>query len=518
MSVQVPGDVEDVAGVLAPALARAPSRIALVDARRRYTFGELESAVNRAAHALRALGVSAGERVAACLPNRAEIVIAFLATQRLGALWVGIAKPLAPPEKRYLLEDSGARVYLVSRDRLDEARSIAAPHVQHIIEVGADDDSDTWSRLLAAAPDDALRCDIDPHAPAAIAYTSGTTGFPKGAIHSQHNLILMGAIARACGFYPPDMAHGVMLPLTTLNLMVLVPLLTLQNGATCVVLDAKKAHELSQKVAEHRIGHFTAVPAIYHDLFTSPEVSPRDLASLVQPEMGGANIPPVLRDIYRERFGREICVGYGMTEAPATVTRTRADAMFSPGLCGHPLPQYELEILDAEGSSLGAGEVGEICIRGTRSGPFAGMYTPMLGYWNKPDATREVLRDGRYHSGDLGMLDEQGQLFVMGRKKELIIRGGANIYPAEVERVLCEQPGVVAAAVLGIPDERLGERVIAYLELAPGQHLDVSAMRARLESQLARYKLPEELHQVSSMPRNAMGKIVKPELLRSQLR
>jgi long-chain acyl-CoA synthetase len=505
--------VGHVAGVLAPVLAQDPSRTALVDARRRYSFAELDEAVNRAAHLLHGRGVRAGDRVAACLPNRAEIVIAFLATQRLGALWVGIAKPLAAPEKRYLLEDSGACVYLVSPDLALEARDIAPASLREVIEVDAGAGLDRWSRLLAEASATPLAADIDPHAPAAIAYTSGTTGFPKGAVHSQHNLVLMGAVARECGFYPPDMAHGVMLPLTTLNLLVLVPLLTLQSGAPCVVLDVKKGAQLAQRVREERIGHFTAVPAIYHDLFTSPDVAQADLASLVQPEMGGANIPPAIRDVYRQRFGKEICVGYGMTEAPATVTRTRPDATFTPGLCGHPLPQFRLEIHGDDGPRP-AGEVGEICVLGASEGPFAGAYTPMLGYWNKPDATREVLRDGRYHTGDLGKLDEHGQLFVLGRKKELIIRGGANIYPAEVERVLHELPGVAAAAVVGVPDERLGERVVAYVELTPGAAWDEAAARARIERELARYKWPEELSVVASMPRNAMGKIVKGQLRR----
>jgi long-chain acyl-CoA synthetase len=489
-----------------------PTHAALVDAHRRYTYGELDEAVTRAAQALYTLGVRAGDRVAACLPNQADIVIAFLATQRLAALWVGIAKPLAPPEKRYLLEDSGARVYLVSPDLVSEATSIAPATLEHVIDVASGGAECTWSRITAQASSSPISEAIDPHAPAAIAYTSGTTGFPKGAVHSQHNLVLMGAVARAAGFYPSDMAHGVMLPLTTLNLMVLVPLLTLQSGAACVVLDSKKPLELARKVREQRIGHLTAVPAIYHDLFTHPEVQQSDLASLVQPEVGGANIPPALRDVYRTRFGREICVGYGMTEAPATVTRTRPDASYAAGLCGHPLPQFALEIRSASGERLSAGEVGEICVLGAHEGPFANVYTPMLGYWNKPEATCDVLRDGRYHTGDLGMLDEHGQLFVMGRQKELIIRGGANVYPAEVERVLHEHPGVAAAAVLGVPDERLGERVVAFVELSPGASYDEAALRKRLEQSLARYKQPAELHVVESMPRNAMGKVVKSQL------
>jgi long-chain acyl-CoA synthetase len=375
-------------------------------------------------------------------------------------------------------------------------------------------DPDTrMMRELARSSVGTPRADLDPHAPSAIAYTSGTTGVPKGAVYSQHNLMLMGAMARALLLYPPDMPHGVMLPLTTLNLMVLVPLLTLQSGAPCIVLESARPMPLARRVREEAIGHFTAVPTIYHDLLTHPDVQLSDLATLVEPEMGGAHIPPAVRELVRSKLGIDVCVGYGMTEAPATVSRTRHGQTHAPGLCGHALPHVSLEVRDEQDRVLEHSKVGEICVRAATHGPLAGSYTPMLGYWQKPEATREVLRDGRYYTGDLGMLDEHGDLTVLGRQKEVIVRGGAKIYPAEIERVLHDDPAIVAAAVLGKPDARLGERVIAFIELAPNKVADLDAVRARCEGALARYKVPEAFFVVDRMPRNAMGKIVKRQLV-----
>ena len=504
--------VGTIAAVLDPVLAAAPERLALVDDTYRYSFAALDEAVCRAANALYSLGVREGDRVAASLPNRAGIVIAFLATQRLGAIWLGLSSVLAAPEKQAILQDAGVSLYLATQDLAREAEGLQMPALREIVSFDLRDPTTRFMRELAQTKSEPRRAAIDPHAPSAIAYTSGTTGVPKGAVHSQHNLMLMGAMARELGLYVPDMPHGVMLPLTTLNLMVLAPLVTLQLGAPCVVLESARPLELARRVREERIGHFTAVPTIYHDLLTHAEVDLTDLATLREPEIGGANIPRAIRELVHTRLGKQTCVGYGMTEAPATVTRTHSGAPHAEGLCGHPLPHVSIEIRDEESRLLSDGKVGEICVTAAEHGPLAGVYTPMLGYWNQPEATREVLREGRYYTGDLGLLDESGQLFVLGRKKEVIVRGGSKIYPAEIERVLHEDPAIVAAAVLGKPDARLGERVVAFIEVKPGVAIDLDALRARCERVLARYKVPEALFVVQSMPRNAMGKIVKREL------
>lgn len=515
----IPGGPQTVADVLERGVGAHPGREALVGRDARYTYAELDRAANRAASALRELGVAPGDRVAACLPNCAEIVVAFLGCMRLGAIWVGVNRPLAPPEKAYLLGDAEASVLLADPDVAAqvEARRGELPSLRHVVVAGPDG---AWSELVARAPETRPGVPIDPFAPAAIAYTGGTTGFPKGAVHSQHNLLVPGAAARITGAWGPDERQGVLLPLTILNLVVLVPLVAFQVGSTCVCMDRVDPLGVAEWVREERIATFHAVPAILHDLLTHPEVKPGDLATLTRPEVGGADCPDAFRRLYRERFGTDVSIGYGMTEAPTAVTRAEpahgaprlGGSPGAPGLCGRPLPWIEIQIRDDDGRVLPANEVGEICVAPARTGPVAGIYTPMLGYWKRPEETRAALRDGVLRTGDLGCLDEDGVLFIRGRRKELILRGGANVYPAEIERVLHDDPRVRACAVVGKPDERLGERVVAFVERAPGAEVTAEELRARCARELARYKVPEEWRFVDALPRTPMGKIRKPDL------
>ena len=493
--------------VLDRRVSSTPDQLALVGRSGRFSYGELDRAANRAANALAALGVTRGERVAACLPNDVDIVIAFLGAMRLGAIWVGINKPLAAREKAYCLRDSGARALLAPADVIGSLAGERASlgELRHAVEVAPG--------TFACCGDDARPAlELDHHAPAAIAYTSGTTGFPKGAVHSHHNLLLPGAVAAASGTYGADVRQGVLLPLTILNLVVLGPLVAFQDGSALVCIDRIDPEGVADWVRRERVGHFAAVPTVLYDLLTHPSVGRDDLASLRRPEVGGAECPEEFRRLYRERFGGEVTIGYGMTEAPTAVTRSDGAAAPQPGLCGKAVPQVEIAILDEKDQPVPDGEVGEICVAPARSGPWAGVYTPMLGYWNQPEETAKALRGGVYHTGDLGFVDERGDLYIRGRRNELILRGGANVYPAEVERVLAEHPAVAASAVLGRPDARLGQRVVAAVQLAAGAEASPDELASFARERLARYKVPEQIALVAALPRNAMGKVVKREL------
>jgi acyl-CoA synthetase (AMP-forming)/AMP-acid ligase II len=457
------------------------TREALIDGARSLTYAELADAAARAAGALARRGIARGDRVAASLPNCAELVIAFLATQRLGAIWVGINRVLAPPEKEFILRDAGAKLLLDDPRRVDAGAPVPA-------------------------------AEVHPFAPAAIAYTSGTTGFPKGAVHSQHNLCVPGYVSHATAELPADTRHGCALPLTILNLLVLGPVLALQQGAACVMLEGTKGPALAEAIRRQRIGYFAGVPTLLYDLLHSPEVAPADLATLHTVLIGGADSPETLVRDFRERFGTRVVIGYGMTEAPTAVTKTDGGAV-GEGACGHALPQVEVSIVAEDGAPLPADEVGEICVAPATTGRFAGLYRPFLGYWNQPEASARALAGGRFHSGDLGCLDAAGALSIRGRKSELILRGGANVYPAEVERVLLADPRVGACAVVGRKDERLGERVVALVERKPGApSVAAEELRALCAERLARYKVPEEIWFVDALPRNAMGKIARREL------
>jgi acyl-CoA synthetase (AMP-forming)/AMP-acid ligase II len=303
------------------------------------------------------------------------------------------------------------------------------------------------------------------------------------------------------------------LPLTILNLIVLEVLAAWLDGRALVAIDRTDPVGLAAWIRSERVGAFSGVPTLYHDLLTHPEVTAADLASLVAPSVGGSDVPPEVVRLYRERFGRGVSIGYGMTEAPTAVTWSDGSIPPGPGLCGKPLPQVEIEILDEGGRALPAGEIGEITVRAARGGPYASVYTPMLGYWRKPEATREALRDGRYHTGDLGELAADGNLYIRGRRNELILRGGANVYPAEVERALQEHADIEFAAVFGVPDERLGQRVVAVVQPKPGRTAPPEdALRAFCTERIARYKVPDRIAPIAALPRNAMGKLLKRNL------
>lgn len=512
---------QTIGAILDRQLRLDPTKLALVGRSARYSYGELDEQVIRAAAIFHAQGIRQYHRIAACLPNDVDIIVALLACARLGAIWVGINRPLAAPEKVFILQDSGAGLYLSDAQGCEEiaAQREHLPALGHVICVEPGASAGTWRDMLSAVSTGrSVVVTSDPFEPAAIAYTSGTTGRPKGAVHSHHNILLPGAIQVHQRNFGPDCPQGVMLPLTILNLMVLAPMVAFQDGSCCVCMDSMKPEDIARWVRQERVGHFASVPTVIQDLLTSPLVQPEDLASLGHPDIGGASIPQECQRLYRERFGRRMTVAYGMTEAPTIVTRTDANTEPQEELCGRAVEQVQICVVDDRDQLLPQGEIGEICVMPAVVGPYANVYTTMLGYWNKPDATAAALRSGMYHTGDIGFLDETGQLFIRGRQNDLIIRGGANVYPAEVERVLSTHPAVAGVAVLGVPDERLGQRVAAVVELSDNASATHKAeLMAQLQSHclehIARYKVPQEIRFVDRLPRNAMNKIVKPQLL-----
>jgi acyl-CoA synthetase (AMP-forming)/AMP-acid ligase II len=464
-------------------LATGPQREALVTRSGRLTYAELDRLADRAAWALRDLGVRPGDRVAASLPNDAAVVVAFHGAMRLGAIWVGVNRALAPPEKRYLLADSGAMLLLSDDD--GDALGV------RVVAAGE------WQAAVDAARDGPVGVDVDPFAPAGIAYTSGTTGHPKGAVHSQHNLLAPGTVLVETRGYGPDLRKGDCFPFTILNMAVLTTLLVSQAGGCSVVMDRIDAEGVVDWIRRERVTTWNGPPALLHDLALSDAVAPSDLASLTEVWTGGADCPEAIRERFEARFGVPVTATYGLSEAPTVVAIDPRDGGHVPGASGRPLPHLAVRVVD-----------GEVCL-----GPAPGddRYRTMLGYWQRPDATAGVLAGGELHTGDVGELGDDGYLRIRDRKSLLILRGGANVYPAEVERVLLEAPGVAACAVLGVPDERLGERVVAVVETG-GAALDEETVRAHCLAALARYKVPERFVAVAALPRNAMGKIVRADL------
>jgi acyl-CoA synthetase (AMP-forming)/AMP-acid ligase II len=464
--------------------------------------------VLRAAGALAELGVRPGERVAMSLPNDLDIALAFLATLRLGAIWVGVHRVLAPPEKAFMLRDSGARICLADAEVAGELEALRGqlPNLTHVLAV------ERWRERVAGSKPLAPGSAPHPHAPAAIAYTSGTTGLPKGVVHSQHNVLLPGAVSARLGFARAEEPIGVMLPLTILNLMVLGPLTALAARSKAVLIDRRDAPGVADWIRRERVAIFNAVPTLVHDLLTHPDIDPASLASVTQPRIGGASSPESFRRLFRERFGTDLASSYALTEGPTLVTRENAGEPRAEGSLGRALPHVELTIRADDDRELPAGETGEICVGPRISGPWAGAYRPMLGYWNRPEESARALRGGRLHTGDLGRLDADGRLYLVERKSELIIRGGSNIHPSEIERVLRLDPRVADCAVVPSPDERLGELVIAFVEPARGGRPDPGELLALCRANLARYKVPAEIRVLDALPRGPLGKVARAAL------
>ncbi|MFV0316054.1 MAG: class I adenylate-forming enzyme family protein [Microthrixaceae bacterium] len=489
-----------IARVLDRALEADPGREALVTRSARLSYGELDTLAHRAAHALAELGVRPGDRVAATLPNDTDVVVAFHAAMRLGAVWVGINRNLAVPEKQYLLADCGAEVMLTEDP--DEPLGVRMFGL------------DSWQGALGAAPGTPWSGpDPDPFAPAGLAYTSGTTGHPKGAVHSQHNLLVPGSVLVQSRRYGPELRKGDCFPFTVLNMAVLTTLLVSQAGGTSIVMDRIDAEGVAEWIRRESVTTWNGPPALLHSLVTNDAVAPDDLASLDEVWTGGGDCPEVIRSAFADKFGVPVLATYGLSEAPTVVAiDERPVARSGParhveGASGRPLPHLDVRIADGDGNTLPDGETGQVCISAADE-----RYRPMLGYWERPEPTAESLVDGELRTGDVGYLDTDGFLHLRDRLSLVIIRGGANVYPAEVERVLAEHPGVAAGAVFGIPDERLGERVVALVEPDKTTGAGLDDLHAHLEANLARYKVPERITVVDSLPRNSMGKVIRTQL------
>lgn len=508
------GGPQSVADVIDRIVARTPDAPALIGASGRLTYRELDLAANRAANALAGIGVRAGDRVGAALPNDVDIIVTFLGAMRLGAMWVGIPRVLAPAEKAFVSRDAELSILLADPEVAAQVRAAPADFwpAMRCVEIGPIGLLTEWRQLVEGADEARPTTAVDPFAPAAISYTSGTTGRPKGVVHSQHNLLMPGAVTVAQGEFPPHGPLGTSAPFTILNVLVLVPVTAFQAGAPAVMIDSNRPGDVAGWIEREQIMHMVAVPTVYHDLLASPDVAPHQLASLLRPRSGGAAVTESLRARWLARFGRPLTSSLALTEGPTFVSRESTSTPRVEGSLGTAVAHVEISIVDEHDHPLPPGEPGEICVAAATSGPWAGVYTPMLGYWGRSEETLAALRGGRLHTGDIGRLDTAGNLYLVDRKNALIIRGGSNIYPAEVERVLDLDPRVAECALVARPDERLGERTVAFVELERGATVAPGELERHCGAHLAAYKVPDEIRVVDAMPRSPLGKVQRSTL------
>ncbi|MGI5219816.1 class I adenylate-forming enzyme family protein [Nocardia sp. CA-290969] len=479
-----------VAEVLQPALAAHPDAPAIEAAAGIWSYRELDRHADAAAAALWSFGVRPGDRVAACLPNDLDIVAAFHGAQRIGAIWAGIGEAMAAAEQQYL------------HDLIEPKVVLAGPRCQ--VDSPACVDPAQWAAAQDAPAASPVTTGLD--APAGIAFTSGTSGRPKAVVHSQRTMLLPGAALVATRGWGPDLRKGDSFPLTILNMIILSTLLTAQAGGCAVIMDRRDVAGVAEWIATRNVTVWNGAPAQLFDLAARPEL---DLGSLREVWSGGSDTPDTLRAAFAAAHGLVPRVTYGLTEAPTVVSIDPPGEEWHPRTSGRVLPHYDVAAYDDDGNRLAPGETGELRLAGQTAGPWAELWRPLLGHW--ADGGIRPPPEGPVATGDIGKVDPAGWLTLLDRKKMVIIRGGANIYPLEVERVLDTHPAVGKAAVCGIPHERLGQQVAAVIE-TNGAPVDFTELGAYCRRELAGYKVPEIWAAVESLPTNAMGKVVRTEL------
>jgi long-chain acyl-CoA synthetase len=448
--------------------------------------GELHERGGRLAGGLRHLGVQPGDRVVVLMANCPEVGIAYEAIWRLGAIVTPAIFLLPPAELAHLVRDSGAAVVLATPELAENANEAAGG--AFVIT------TDAFPWLEQADPSPIVRRAASD--PAALLYTGGTTGRAKGVLLSHENLWFAGRAGHDAGHVPGVVRGLLALPLShAYGLLVTVVGFHAVEQHPSVLMrwfDPERYLELAQ---EHRTQITAVVPSMLQLLLEQP-IEDYDLSELRYVVSGGAPLPPEVAEALLQRLPQvEIREGYGLTETSALVTST-PPGQARLGSVGKPAPGIEVRI---EGDD----EVGEICVRSR---------CVMLGYWQAPELTAEAIRDGWLHTGDLGRLDADGYLYVVDRKKDLIIRGGFNVFPRDVEEALLEHPAVAAAGVVGRADEVHGEEVVAFVELGPGQEIEADELVAWSKERIGGYKYPREVHVVPSLPLTPVGKIDRKSL------
>ena len=465
---------------------------------REYTNVDQQRAAARVANALRRLGVGVGDRVMVLLPNCPEVTQAYGGILRAGAVIVPVVFLLGPDEVRHILADSEAKVVITSSELVSKVEGWTGS----IVLVGGGVEGLAWEELLARERDDfpiVPRADPDL---AVILYTSGTTGRPKGVALSHDNL---ASNARsAASLYELDRAAWA---------LAVLPLshsygLTVMNagnilGTKAVLLRWFNPELVLDTIQQFSVQSMAGVPTMYVYLLNSPDAGRFDTSSMRSWGSGAAPLPLEIVEPFEKKFGGRLMEGYGLTEASPVVSAHRLSGVRKLGSVGQPIPGVQVAILDDDDRPLPAGELGEICVRGPNV---------MLGYYRLPDETAKTLRHGWLHTGDVGRLDADNFLYVVERKKDLIIRGGFNIYPREVEEVLYAHPQVAEAAVVGMRDPLMGEDVLAFVALKPGARTDADAIIAFCQERLAKYKCPKRIRFVPALPKSPIGKILRKEL------
>ncbi|MGC0373865.1 SDR family NAD(P)-dependent oxidoreductase [Streptomyces sp. SAI-229] len=506
-----------------PALLRGHAerfgdKVAFRDAQRSVTYAELELRTRRLAGHLAGLRLQPGDRAAILLSNSVETVESYLAITRAGAVGVPLNPRVTEAELAYLLEDSGARVVITDPSRVGLLAGLvrSRPHLRVVVTgtsgvpAGAPAGTVSFAALAASEPSLPARDDLGLDDVAWLLYTSGTTGKPKGVLSTQRNCLWSVA---ACYVPVPGLSHEdrVVWPLPLFHSLshIACVLGVTAVGASARIVDGFSADEVLAAMDEEKATFLAGVPTMYHYLVRAARERGFRAPALRMCLVGGAITTADLRRSFEEVFGAPLLDAYGSTETCGSITINWPTGARVEGSCGLPVPGLGVRLVDPEtGLDVAPGEEGEVWVRGP---------SVMLGYHNQPEATATALKDGWYHTGDLARRDGDGYFTITGRIKELIIRGGENIHPGEVEEVLRRLPGVADVAVVGKPHDVLGEVPVAFLVPGP-ERLDLEQLFTACREQLSYYKVPEELYEIDHIPRTASGKITRHVLLKQPTR
>ncbi|HYJ66709.1 MAG TPA: AMP-binding protein [Nocardioidaceae bacterium] len=506
---------------LTRAVATYPDREALVEhtTGRRWSYSELALDIDAVAVGLRELGVVKGDRVGIWAPNCAEWTLTQYATAKLGAILVNINPAYRVHELEYVLKQAGIRTLVAAAEfktsdyaaMIEEVRP-DCPQLRDVVLIG----QDTWTDLVATGRGgdrsvlDEIGETLSADDPINIQYTSGTTGFPKGATLSHHNILNNGYfVGELCGYTEAD---RVCIPVPFYHCfgMVMGNLGATSHGA-CMVIPAP-AFDPAQTlaaVAAERCTSLYGVPTMFIAELADPSFDDHDLSTLRTGIMAGSPCPVEVMKQVIERMGMaEVTICYGMTETSPVSTQTRADDSVDRRVSsvGRVHPHLEVKVIAPEsGRTVPRGASGELCTRG---------YSVMLGYWEQPDKTAEAIDAARWmHTGDLAVMDDEGYVNITGRIKDMVIRGGENVYPREIEEFLYTHPDVLDAQVIGVPDERYGEELMAWVRMRDGADpLTIEALREFCTGKLAHYKIPRYVHIVDEFPMTVTGKVRKVEM------
>ncbi|MGF1560948.1 MAG: long-chain fatty acid--CoA ligase [Geminicoccaceae bacterium] len=521
------------------AVAAYPDRPALDFLDRTFTYAELGAAVNHAAKGFRALGVQQGVHVGLFLPNCPYFVVAYYAVLKAGGTVVNYNPLYAQAELEHQIEDSRTSI-MVTLDLNalypKVARALETTSLERVVvcrmasslafpknllfpwlkksEIAAFDTDDTHIAYDTLVHNDGVfeRAELDPGRDIAVLqYTGGTTGVPKGAILTHRNLA--ANTQQVLGWFPETVLGQermlAVLPFFHVFGMTTAMNFSIRAGAEIVMLPRFELKQLLSTIHRKKPTLFPAVPTIFNAINRCPQLGKYDLTSLKACISGGAPLPVEVKQSFEATTGCTVVEGYGLSETAPVASCNPLSGVNKPGSIGLPLPRTRIEIvsLDDGESVLSPGEKGEICITGPQV---------MAGYWQHPEATARALRGGRFHTGDVGYQDEDGYTFLVDRLKEVILAGGYNIYPRVIEEAIYAHPAVAEAAVIGVDDAYRGQTVKAFIVVKDGEALDEASLRRFLSERISPIEMPKEIAWREALPKSAVGKIMKKELVAEQ--